>query len=74
MTDRDELVKPRKHYFVPSDDDFDTCARCGNNIRNDVHCSNKERPETDAEYIARLEAARQLNEDLTGKQAERDNP
>lgn len=55
--DRDELVRPRKHYFVLSDDDFDTCARCGNNIRNDVHCSNKERPETDAEYIARLETA-----------------
>ncbi|MCO5129780.1 MAG: hypothetical protein M9932_04355 [Xanthobacteraceae bacterium] len=55
--DREELVKPRKHYFVPSDDDFDTCARCGNHIRSDVHCSNKERPETDAEYIDRLESA-----------------
>jgi hypothetical protein len=55
--DREELVKPRKHYFVPSDDDFDTCARCGKNIRNDEHCSNTERPETDAEYIDRLESA-----------------
>ena len=48
--------QPRKHYFSPSDDDCDFCSRCCHNFRNaNMHCKNDERPETDAQYIARLE-------------------
>lgn len=49
-------VKPRKHFFTPCDDDRDTCLRCGHNVRNaNMHCMGDERPETDAQYIERLE-------------------
>lgn len=52
-----EAIAPQKHYFLPKEGEFETCKICGHNFRNAAfHCWGDERPETDAQYIGRLEA------------------